>query len=296
MQGCEVHMRCRRTLWTVATILCLLIVPATGQIISTSVQEKANSGDVSAMLRLAQAYETEGRSDPVEAARWYRRAANAGNPLAQTKLAAFYLQGVGVSKDPQEAVQWWRRAASSGYGLAQYKLGLAYLQGEGVAKDDAEGVRWLREAAGNDIPDAEANLGVLYLSGRGVPKSNADALAWTTQAARHGSAFAECNLGAMYQFGDGVEQDAAQAEKWYRRAAGRDFPDGEYRLARFLVDKPAGLPEAITWMRKAASQGDTRAQFSLGLLYSQGRGLPQSYTDAAGWYRRAAEAGYAEAE
>ena len=54
--------------------------------------------------------------------------------------------------------------------------------------------------------------------------------------------------------------------------------------------------EAAKWSRKAAEQGDSMAQFNLGLMYDNGRGVPQDNTEAAKWYRKAAEQGYANAQ
>ncbi len=47
---------------------------------------------------------------------------------------------------------------------------------------------------------------------------------------------------------------------------------------------------------KAAEQGDADAQYGLGRLYYEGRGVPQDYAQAVTWYRKAAEQGYAEAQ
>jgi hypothetical protein len=45
-----------------------------------------------------------------------------------------------------------------------------------------------------------------------------------------------------------------------------------------------------------ASRGDAEAQVRLGFMYAQGYGVPQSYVEAAYWYRRAAEQGNATAQ
>jgi TPR repeat protein len=48
--------------------------------------------------------------------------------------------------------------------------------------------------------------------------------------------------------------------------------------------------------QKAAEQGNAIAQFNLGILYGQGKGVPQDYPKAAFWYRKAAEQGNANAQ
>jgi TPR repeat protein len=45
-----------------------------------------------------------------------------------------------------------------------------------------------------------------------------------------------------------------------------------------------------------AEKGDARAQHNLGLMHHHGQGIPQSYTDAANWYRRAAEQGMPDSQ
>ena len=50
---------------------------------------------------------------------------------------------------------------------------------------------------------------------------------------------------------------------------------------------------ALTRMAKA---GDPVAQYNLGVMYAQGEGLEQDYTEAVKWYRKAADQGRAEAQ
>ncbi len=53
------------------------------------------------------------------------------------------------------------------------------------------------------------------------------------------------------------------------------------------------LKEAVSWFRKAAAQGHRGAQFSLGVLYANGFGVPQNFSEAAKWFRQTALAGNA---
>ena len=45
-----------------------------------------------------------------------------------------------------------------------------------------------------------------------------------------------------------------------------------------------------------AERGDAEAQNILGMMYVEGRGVPQDYAEAAKWYRKAAQQGHAEAQ
>ena len=48
--------------------------------------------------------------------------------------------------------------------------------------------------------------------------------------------------------------------------------------------------------RTAAEAGDAAAQFSVGVRYAEGEGVPRDYMAAVAWYRRAAEQGQATAQ
>ncbi len=53
---------------------------------------------------------------------------------------------------------------------------------------------------------------------------------------------------------------------------------------------------ALTEFRPLAQQGDPRAQYHLGVIYSNAQGVAQDYAEALYWYRLAAEQGYADAQ
>jgi TPR repeat protein len=51
---------------------------------------------------------------------------------------------------------------------------------------------------------------------------------------------------------------------------------------------PKDFAEAAKWYRKAADQGDSSAQFKLGNMYNEGRGVPQDFVLAYLWLNLAA--------
>jgi TPR repeat protein len=63
---------------------------------------------------------------------------------------------------------------------------------------------------------------------------------------------------------------------------------------------PQSYPKAILWLRRAAAQGEPKAQFKLGTLYASGQGykaqgLERDYQKAAMWFIIAEESGHPEA-
>jgi localization factor PodJL len=57
-------------------------------------------------------------------------------------------------------------------------------------------------------------------------------------------------------------------------------------------------PEAVgpLQLRQAAADGDARAQFEIGAIYTEGRAVTQDYKEAAVWYERSAAQGFVPAE
>ena len=51
---------------------------------------------------------------------------------------------------------------------------------------------------------------------------------------------------------------------------------------------PQSYPNALKWFREAANHGDAAAQYNLGLMYRMGLGVPQNYVLAHMWFNVAA--------
>jgi TPR repeat protein len=58
-----------------------------------------------------------------------------------------YGEGRGVPQDYVEAARWYRLAAEQGDAQAQYNLGLAYARGEGVTQNVVDAHMWFNLAA-----------------------------------------------------------------------------------------------------------------------------------------------------
>ena len=160
-------------------------------------------------------YYCEKNSDWEQAVKWYRKAAEQQNLVAQNNLATCYVQGQGVAQDYAEAVKWYRKAADQGYVEAQSSLGACYTAGYGVAQDYAEAVKWYAKAAQQQDSSAQLKRGYCHAKGYGVPQDLAKAFEWYKKSAEQGNARAQFCLAACYYQGQGVAQDYVQAYRWF---------------------------------------------------------------------------------
>eukprot|EP01052_Picozoa_sp_SAG31_P035886 SAG31_NODE_4392_length_3276_cov_1.588291_1_plen_760_part_10 len=129
----------------------------------------AENGDLSAILTIAshcaKGRFVKERSWPV-AVKWYRKAAEHGDPQALFFIGAAYSRGLGVAQDWEIAVKHFRKAAYMGCGSAMCNLAYCYANGCGIQQDDQESADLYRQAA--MLGDKNA---IKYLDSRGLTAS-----------------------------------------------------------------------------------------------------------------------------
>ncbi len=236
--------------------------------------------------------------------------------FAQDEIASLYLYGRGVVEDVKKAASWAEKSAEAGVWWAACKLGNIYSDEDGSLLNDEKAVQWYHKAAEKGYAPAQNRLGVMYEKGQGVTLHKSRAVEWYRKAAEQGHAEAQYHLGDMYYHGyDGIAHNDKKAVEWYRKAAEQGYAaaqnrlgdiyfrlaDGDHSIARVLLGKSNRKfdqydEQAAQWYRKAAEQGYAEAQKQLGFMYQEGRGIAQDDEKAAQWYRKAAEQGQAEAQ
>ena len=213
-------------------------------------------GQVETGLRYARGIGTA--QNILEASRWFREAANAGNPAAQFNLGALHATGAlnGGTPDHAAALPWFEKAAAQGHPDAQYNLGLTAAQGLGRSVDNAVAARWFAAAAGHGMADAQAGLAYLTYQGLGVAKDEKKAAELYSQAAEQGHLIAQNRLARLYVMGRGVEADMAEAWKWHSLASRAGFEDTELdaRFTRFMSpqQRSDGDARATRWLEDKA--------------------------------------------
>jgi TPR repeat protein len=102
-------------------------------------------------------------------------------------------------------------------------------------------------------------------------------------------------LGRAYQ----AANDFAAALAQMRKAAEQNYALAQFDLG-YMYENGRGVPnddqQAVVWLRKAADQGLATAQYNLGLMYQNGRGVPNDDQEAMAWFRKAADQNDAKAQ
>jgi TPR repeat protein len=93
--------------------------------------------------------------------------------------------------------------------------------------------------------------------------------------------------------------DYATALREWKPLAEQGVPDAQYKLGQLFYDGKGVSSDrktAAMWFLRAAKLNNVDAQYKMGTLFSLGWGVPQNAGSAATWYTRAAEQGHPRAQ
>lgn len=224
--------------------------------------------------------------DKSQAIAFFIKAAKQGHySEAQYRLGLAYAEGEGVGKDNRKAVKWFIKSAKQGHIEAQYQLGSKCLKGQAALYEKQ--FKWLQKAAQQGHAKAQYKLAIIYLESKRIENNIERAVFWLLKSANQGNIRAQYSLTVMYINGRGLDQDYSKALKWCQKAA----EQGDIEAQNY-VESLTELVENIN----QAEQGDSNAQYRLGLIYQNGYGDIKNIEKAIGWYQKAAKQGNMEAQ
>jgi len=253
------------------------------------------------------------KQDIRKGAQWFRKAANQGDREAEYNLGVYFEKHV---TDFQRAAAWYREAAERGFARAQCRLGQMYMEGMGVNRNPDEASKWFgmaaqqglgatsdqREAAKPEYSADERDLanGRKPVISTKAPKQPPIPKITT----RNGKVYKNVAVGRVQH--DGITVEFEPDEGGFGAAKLRledlseelqqSFGYDAQKAAAYEAEQSRLAPEGAEELREAAEQGNAEAQYSLGVSYSTGKGVPRDAAEAANWYRKAAQNGYPPAQ
>ncbi len=286
-------------------------------------EEAAEAGHGLSMRMLGRTYYngTGVRRDYVQARIWLEKAAAKDDAEAMRLLGDIYENGRGIVRNYALARQWYAQAAAANDTRAMQSLAQLYISGFGGAREMEKAKGLLEQAAGADVPEAMVTLAQALLAGAFGETDEPGARRWVEKAAAAGNSVAKSMLTSMT---GAAMTDAAAGETCDRTAGDNDDPlrsvvvpaaaqvDTAKAVAaceQALARSPNTLRyanqlgrayvassryfDAMRVFRLAAEKGSAFAQLWVGNLYDRGRGVPRDPAQAAQWYEKAAENGFA---
>lgn len=294
----------------------------------------AKNGDVVAQNNLATIY-LNVYKDYENAIKWFELSAENGYVEAQSNLGQLYYKGIGVNMNYIQAEKWLKKAANAGNGIAisilpnlynengevlnireemkkifngiingdnksLYKMGEFYIKGIGVETNYKKAIEYFSMAGELGNLEAQELLGAIYWSGiDDIDRNYKKSKYWYEKAAILGSASAELNLGVIYSKGLGVEKDPYKAFNLYLNSAKKGKAEAEYNVACNYQDGKGtekDEKEAVKWFLKAANDGDVDASYEMAICYMNGIGVDINIKEAEKYLKIAINNGSKQAE
>lgn len=289
----------------------------------------------------------DGHKDVKEAVKWYTAAAEDRHARAQLQLGKILYGGIGIDADKTRGKKWLQTAYTNGLNEAkqildtdsdeaadpkltmaikpapkdpenprhkqpkqdpqlvidlnqakagnvdaQYTVGVRYLKGDAVNKNPRTAVKWLRKAAEQNHAGAQFQLGVLYRDGIGVPRSESEAIKWLRLASSWGIAKAQRDLDAI------LRKQLLASEYEFTANPELSSPDAQFALGLMYANGKGVARDpntAAQWFLKAARQNHREAQYRIGEMYKEGIGVKTNLKQAKTWLSKAANSGIVKA-
>jgi hypothetical protein len=111
-----------------------------------------------------------------------------GDPQACMEFADRSIEGDGVPRDLKQAAAYFERAAQAGNPNGWFRLGKIYHDGLDGAPDYAKALEYFTTAARAGVAEAQHNIGAMLVSARGVKRDYVEGLAWLIVAKKTGAA------------------------------------------------------------------------------------------------------------
>ncbi len=187
-----------------------------------------------------------------------------GDTEAQIEIGGKYA----LKDNDEEAFKWYKKAAESGDPEGQMRLYMAYSLGNGVNQNNTTAFKWLKKAVAQDYPDAMNSMGSAYLGGV-TPEGKPDlekTLYWYKKAAEQKHADAYVSLGSYYLYQDSV-RDVDEAVKWYKKAAFSDEDTSREQAMEYLI-RIFSEYKALERKAREASIWARRTIFGMDMRYS----------------------------
>ncbi|KPI35207.1 Chitin synthase regulatory factor 4 [Cyphellophora attinorum] len=249
------------------------------------------------------------RVDKKEAFHCYSRAAEKGYVRAHYRIGMQFE----ASQDALKAIKYYQRGVDAGDAASCYRLGMMTLLGQhGQFQDFEHGINLIyksAEAADDNAPQGAYVYGMLkagelsqvHVPERFCPKDTVAAKTNIEKAAYLGFSKAQVRMGAAYELGElGCPFDPALSLHYNALAARQGETEAEMAISKWFLCGHEGVFEkneemAFTYAQRAAVSGLGTAQFAMGYFYEVGIYVSPDYSTAQEWYRKAAEAGNADA-
>ena len=260
------------------------------------------------------------KSNPSEAMQLAKESSKQGHMLADVTLGYFYEIGVGTLPDQSKSFEHFLRAAKNDKVEAYGRAGRAFAKGIGVEQDLNKAIDWYVKAARTDVSSnfeklvdfvnqypeflnqleefvleleenaCKGDLKSAQIVGKHLFEVDdwQRALRYLDLAAENNDAEAIYMLSQCY-FGSDNSKFAKKSEELLHKSAELGYEKALYLAG--ILNRKSNPQQAFKYMQAAASEGNAKALYMLGMYYFSGVGTSQDLVKSFQLTQQAAEKG-----
>jgi TPR repeat protein len=265
------------------------------------------NSDAQCQLGILRAHGEGLREDIPEAISWFTASAKQRNQEAIYRLAKMFEAGTGVPLDFAQALKFYKIAADLGHLASLLKLADEYGSEGNTYYDIEASFRYCEQAANQDDPQSIYKLAIMYLGGKGVSQDYIQAY-YLFKKSKDLGYTASINLfSAPMDYGNSYYIDYEKIAIMFELVCRNGIDALEYNLGYYFEHEASydylfstfkKLPNfflAKRWYKKADEKGVSDAQYRLGVMYEEGKGLSRSRHKTIEYYTKASHNGNMDA-
>eukprot|EP01080_Neovahlkampfia_damariscottae_P007921 gene7921-12389_t len=219
-------------------------------------------------------------------------------PFAYLTIALKYQDGESIEKNTKKAFEYFVKAAELGEPIAQSQAGIAYLTGLfGFPKDEEKAFEYFQMSANQDIPRGIHHLGFCYSQGSGVSVNYKKAFECYLRASKSEVPIPEslCDVGLCYLNGHGTEKNFDEGMKYLKKATEEGHFLSHVYIGKYYFSEKSDAEKLMYHLEIAAEHEIPEAQFHMGQAHFYGEYVEKDEKKSANYLIAAAETGFEEA-
>lgn len=194
--------------------------------------ELANGGQVESMLESSVFFFKDNENE--EGFKMLQKCANAGNQIAQFRIALCYMFGFGTEQNQEKAIKIFEKLSMNDYPNAVYMLGSFYYNGDDkiIQRDQNKGWELIKKACKLGSPFAEYEVAIQLCAHNDDHSFTPEVISLLEKSANGGDLRALYLLSLAYAKGEGVEINLEKSMNYLAQSY-----EGEFPLAIDLMEK-----------------------------------------------------------
>ncbi|OHT09817.1 hypothetical protein TRFO_21082 [Tritrichomonas foetus] len=227
----------------------------------------------------------------IDAARYFKAAADKGVSEAAFEYAQLALKGIGIPQDTEDAAKYFKMAADSGNPEAMYEFAEMVTLGLGTPKDDALAAQYYKKAGDNGNAEAMHKY-MKFEASKNTGQTKKDDLMKGFKAA------ADSGVGqSAYEYGLLAKKEGKTSDsiKYFKQAADNGIAPAAFELAKIFQQDRNKVAVTAKYFQIAADGGIMEAAYQFGLIMQTCKTPLRKMEETAKYFKIAADSGIAGA-